>query len=732
MNEPISPLNPMTTTESILPHRSACMSLITFAYLIGGPVLLVVGAEALVRGAARLASRFGIPPLIIGLTVVAFGTSAPETAVSVQASLGGSGDIAVGNVIGSNIANILLILGLSALIAPLVVSRQLIRLDVPVMIGAGLLCYALARNGSISRLDGALLLISLIGYTLFLVAASKREKAPAGDDEFATEFGPDESDKPFAWVFQLLLILLGLGLLVGGSNLLIEGAVGPARALGLSELVIGLTVVAVGTSMPELATSVLAVIKGERDIAVGNVVGSCIFNLLLVLGAGVAVAPCGLSISPNAQSFDFPVMLAVFVACLPIFFSGYCIRRWEGLLFFAYYVAYTLYRSCSPPGSAPSTCYVMQCSGSPSLDGRHAFGDLPARLAPPALNPDPFLSGALYRDPDDVRLSHCRPGAARCRRGGAGARRSQTRCPVRYFPTGHRSYGGRFRYERAGNRRQRAGRAQRQRRHCDRQRGGQQHRQRAADSRRDGFGRTASGVSSTDPLGRADHDRRQPGDLRPAWDGELSRIDGALLFAAVVAYTLFLIISSRREKAAEADDEFAKEFGLHEPAKPYAGLINAGLVIAGLVLLVVGSNFLVEGAVALARALGLSELVIGLTVIAIGTSLPELATSIMAAFRGERDIAVGNIVGSNIFNLLCVLGLASLVSPQAIGVSSNALAFDFPVMIAVAVACLPIFFAGYCIKRWEGALFLAYYVAYTLYRCWPAPVGHSPKPLVMR
>ena len=278
------------------------MSLITFAYLIGGLVLLVVGAEALVRGAARLASRFGIPPLIIGLTVVAFGTSAPETAVSVQASLGGSGDIAVGNVIGSNIANILLILGLSALIAPLVVSRQLIRLDVPVMIGAGLLCYALAWNGSISRLDGALLLISLIGYTLFLVAASKREKAPAGDDEFATEFGPDESDKPFAWVFQLLLILLGLGLLVGGSNLLIEGAVGLARALGLSELVIGLTVVAVGTSMPELATSVLAVIKGERDIAVGNVVGSCIFNLLLVLGAGAAVAP-GI-----AQRFDGNVL----------------------------------------------------------------------------------------------------------------------------------------------------------------------------------------------------------------------------------------------------------------------------------------------------------------------------------------------------------------------------------------------------------------------------------------
>ena len=319
------------------------MTLTTLLYLIGGLVLLVAGAEALVRGASRLAGRFGIPPLIIGLTVVAFGTSAPETAVSVQASLSGSGDIAVGNVIGSNIANVLLILGLSAMVAPLVVSRQLIRLDVPVMIGAGLFCYALAWDGSISRLDGVILLACLVGYTLFLVVASRRERNAPTVDEFATEFGSEGDQKPLAWLLHLLLVLVGLGLLVGGSNLLIEGAVSLARALGLSELVIGLTVVAVGTSMPELATSLLAVVRGERDIAVGNVVGSCIFNLLLVLGAGASVASAGLSISPNALSFDFPVMLAVFVACLPIFFSGYCIRRWEGLLFFTYYVAYTLY-----------------------------------------------------------------------------------------------------------------------------------------------------------------------------------------------------------------------------------------------------------------------------------------------------------------------------------------------------------------------------------------------------
>lgn len=319
------------------------MSLITLAYLVGGLILLVVGAEALVRGASRLAARFGISPLIIGLTVVAFGTSAPETAVSIQASLNGSGDIAVGNVIGSNIANILLILGLSALVAPLVVSRQLVRLDVPVMIGAGLLTFGLAWNGRVSQLDGFILLALLLVYTAFLVVVSKREKNRQ-QDEFANEFGADENTKkPLGWVFQLFLVVLGLGLLIAGSNLLIEGAVALARALGLSELVIGLTVIAVGTSMPELATSVMAVYRGERDIAVGNIVGSCIFNLLLVLGAGAAISSDGLSISPNALAFDLPVMLAVFVACLPIFFSGYRINRWEGLLFFGYYIAYTLY-----------------------------------------------------------------------------------------------------------------------------------------------------------------------------------------------------------------------------------------------------------------------------------------------------------------------------------------------------------------------------------------------------
>ncbi len=319
------------------------MTLMTFVYLIAGLVLLVAGAEVLVRGAARLAAQFGISPLVIGLTVVAFGTSAPETAVSVQASLNGSGDIAIGNVVGSNIANVLLILGMTALVAPLVVSRQLIRLDVPIMIGASLVTFGLAWDGQLSRIDGAILFSAVVIYTLFLVISSRRESAAAADDEFAKEFGLDAPAKPHAGLINAGLVLAGLVLLVVGSNFLVEGAVALARALGLSELVIGLTVIAVGTSLPELATSIMAAFRGERDIAVGNIVGSNIFNLLCVLGLASLVSPQAIGVSSNALAFDFPVMIAVAVACLPIFFAGYCIKRWEGALFLAYYVAYTLY-----------------------------------------------------------------------------------------------------------------------------------------------------------------------------------------------------------------------------------------------------------------------------------------------------------------------------------------------------------------------------------------------------
>ncbi|OEC35427.1 cation:H+ antiporter [Pseudomonas cuatrocienegasensis] len=326
------------------------MTLMTLVYLIAGLVLLVAGAEVLVRGAAKLAAQFGIPPLVVGLTVVAFGTSAPETAVSVQAALNGSGDLAIGNVVGSNIANVLLILGMTALVAPLIVSRQLIRLDVPIMIGASLLTLALAWDGSLSRIDGAILFSGVLAYTAFLIISSRKEQAAGPDDEFAREFGLNEPAKPYAGLINAGLIVVGLVLLVVGSNFLVEGAVSLARALGLSELVIGLTVVAIGTSLPELATSIMAAIRGERDIAVGNIVGSNIFNLLCVLGLASLVSPAAIVVSANALAFDFPVMIAVAVACLPIFFSGYRINRWEGLLFIGYYAAYTLYLVMSASG----------------------------------------------------------------------------------------------------------------------------------------------------------------------------------------------------------------------------------------------------------------------------------------------------------------------------------------------------------------------------------------------
>ncbi len=319
------------------------MSISMFIYLIGGFILLVIGAEVLVRGAARLAARFGISPLIIGLTVVAFGTSAPEMAVSTQSAFLGQGDIAIGNVIGSNIFNVLVVLGLSALIIPLLVSRQLVRFDVPIMIAAGFLAWFLAMDGSYSRLDGLILFACIIIYTGYLITSSLKTWKPGqtsdNDDEYSTQINPHR----YASLINATYILVGLVLLVVGSNLLVSGAVSLAQALGLSELVIGLTIIAIGTSLPELATSLIAAWRGERDIAVGNIVGSNLFNLLAVLGLAGLVSPEKIAVAQSAINFDFPIMIAVMVACLPIFFSGYRINRWEGALFLGYYFAYTTY-----------------------------------------------------------------------------------------------------------------------------------------------------------------------------------------------------------------------------------------------------------------------------------------------------------------------------------------------------------------------------------------------------
>lgn len=320
------------------------MNLETIAFLILGLVVLVVGAEALVRGASRLAAMVGIPSLVIGLTIVAFGTSAPELAVSVSSSLSGQSDLALGNVVGSNIFNVLFILGLSAVIAPLVVAQQLVRLDVPIMIGVSVLLLLLALDGNIGRLEGALLFAGIIGYTVFQIVQGLREKNAAVKEEYEEEFGPPVvQNKARAWAVNLLLIAVGLVLLVLGARWLVNSAVTIAESLGVSQLIIGLTIVAAGTSLPEVATSVIATIRGERDIAVGNVVGSNIFNILSVLGLSTVVSSGGVMVAPEAIQFDIPVMIAVALACLPIFFTGNLIARWEGLLFLGYYGAYTAY-----------------------------------------------------------------------------------------------------------------------------------------------------------------------------------------------------------------------------------------------------------------------------------------------------------------------------------------------------------------------------------------------------
>ena len=321
------------------------MELSALFWLLGGLGLLVLGAEWLVGGAARLAAGAGISPLIIGLTVVAFGTSAPELAVSVGSVLSGRADLAFGNVVGSNISNVLLILGASAIVTPLVVAAPLIRLEVPLMIGASVLVLVLGLDGVLGQADGVLLAAGALAYCLFQVRQSRREATDV-KQEFAREFG-DTATRPWLEVGR---VVAGCALLVVGSGWLVGGAVGMARGLGVSELVIGLTIVAAGTSLPELATSVLAAVRGERDIAVGNVVGSNIFNLLLVLGTSAAIAPGGVAISPASLRFDLPVMIAVTLACLPVFASGHLIARWEGALFLSYYGAYLLYLGLDSTG----------------------------------------------------------------------------------------------------------------------------------------------------------------------------------------------------------------------------------------------------------------------------------------------------------------------------------------------------------------------------------------------
>jgi cation:H+ antiporter len=309
----------------------------TILLFILGLAALIIGAEILVRGASNIASGLGISPLIIGLTVVAFGTSSPELAVSIKSAIAGQADIALGNVLGSNIFNILFILGVSSIITPLFVSKQLIRFDVPIMIFLSVGVLLISLDQLIGGFDGWILVAGLLAYIGILAYFSMRKKEQSKIEESSSE-----SEK-VGWLRNITFVAVGLLLLIFGSRWLVNSSITFAEQLGISELIIGLTIVAAGTSMPEVVTSIIAAIRGERDIAVGNVVGSNIFNILGVLGISSLFASTGLPVSEAAIGLEIPFLIAVSVACLPTFFTGGTINRWEGCLFLGYYIAYTAY-----------------------------------------------------------------------------------------------------------------------------------------------------------------------------------------------------------------------------------------------------------------------------------------------------------------------------------------------------------------------------------------------------
>jgi cation:H+ antiporter len=304
-----------------------------------GFVLLAAGAELLVRGSSHLAEILGISRLIVGLTIVAFGTSAPELAVNLQAAWEKTPDIAVGNVVGSNILNILLVLGVVAVIKPIAIHKRIIQWEVPLMIGVSILLLGLSFDGVLDRWNGLLLSSGIMLYTLLAIKSTRPSRKKRSKSKKTSSA---KISRYLNIIVQLVFIVVGLGLLVQGSDWLVNGAVAIAQYYGISELIIALTVISIGTSLPELATVIIGTFRGEQELVVGNVIGSNIFNILLVLGFTALVSPISIEVSQAAIFLDMPIMIAVAIACLPIFFDN-LLERWEGGLFLAYYIAYTSY-----------------------------------------------------------------------------------------------------------------------------------------------------------------------------------------------------------------------------------------------------------------------------------------------------------------------------------------------------------------------------------------------------
>lgn len=313
------------------------------ALFIGGLGLLIVGAELVVRGGGSLAASLGVKPLVLGLTVVAVGTSVPELAVGITASAQESGALAVGNIAGTNMVNILFILGLSALIRPLPLHLQVFKLELPMMVVAATLMTVFALDGSLSRFEGGILLAVSVFYTIALVRISSHE-ARTAEKEVSDVLGvhplPTPSRNTRARGKYAVLLCVGLILSVLGADWLVSGAVDLARTMYVSEAVIGLTIVAVGTSAPELVTTIVSTIKDERDIAVGNLLGSSIYNILVILGLTCLLSPAPLPVEKDLLFVDVPLMVGVVLLCVPVFVTGKRIARIEGAFFVGMYLAY--------------------------------------------------------------------------------------------------------------------------------------------------------------------------------------------------------------------------------------------------------------------------------------------------------------------------------------------------------------------------------------------------------
>jgi cation:H+ antiporter len=319
----------------------------TIALFIAGLLALIAGAELFLKAVDHFGLKWGVSPLIMGLTVVAFATGAPELAISLKAALNGSADLVLGNIIGSNIANILLILGITALIAPINITKRIIKVDVPIVIGVSILLYILSLDGSLSAVDGSILLAGLLAYSYYTYLHIKKSKElDDGEEEAVFEYAETPEDLArgnWFYIKNIGLLVIGLVFIVVGSDWMVDSAVSIARILGLSELVIGLTIISIGTSLPEVATSLSAARKGKADIAVANVLGSNLYNILLTLGLTLIIAPGVLAVSADVIKLNLPFMVAVSIACIPIFMAGFNLTRLDGSLFLIYYSTYLTY-----------------------------------------------------------------------------------------------------------------------------------------------------------------------------------------------------------------------------------------------------------------------------------------------------------------------------------------------------------------------------------------------------